>query len=87
MRRPGTSLEHEHPDGEDNAMQVTNRIEPAKAVMVSATRSWTAADRRSATARKAGCCGLRSWVSVICRSLSSLASADDQESDKPMRTA
>jgi len=65
----------------------TNRIEPAKAVMVSATRRWTAADRRSATARKAGCCGLRSWVSVICRSLSSLASADEQESDKPIGTA
>src|ERR1035437_4853212 len=66
------------------ACRYTNLIEPAKAVIVSATRSWSLAERCSATARNAGCCGFSSWVLVICGFLASLSIADEQESHGPV---
>jgi hypothetical protein len=59
----------------------TNLIEPAKAVIASATRSWSLPDLRSATARKAGCMVLLSSVWLIGRfPLVVLSIADAEQS-------
>ena len=49
------------------ACRYTNLIDPAKPVIASATRSWTWADLRSASASIPGCWSSVGWVGLIWR--------------------
>ena len=82
--RPRIGFDEQHPDASAAAWMYTNGMEPANAVIASATRSWTSAARRAACSTTTGWwgCGggtvrLSSWARGGVRMMPAAISRDE----------